>query len=450
MRAAVRAAREAFPDWAGATPRVRRQHLHNFRKALEASRGELAELISGETGRPFWETLNEVDSMISRIATAIETAARRCCSRRNGPPRSVRMIRFKPIGALAVLSSFRMPGLVPNGHIAPALLIGNTLVLKPSPRTPAVGERLAALWNEAGLPPGVLNLVQGSDEIGASLVRDEGLDGVIFTGSFVAGCDVNRALADRPHLMLALEMGGDNPIVVHSARSPQAAAALVLYSAFLSSGQRSSSARRLIVIRDQEGDRFVAKLEQRIRWLRVGFAADRPEPFLGPLIDPSAAQRLLQAQEELRSRGARVLVPLREDPRSASLLHPGLIDVSDLAGSRDAELSGPLLQVIRVPDFDAAIAEANRNEYGLTAALLSDSRDLYDRFWRSVRAGVINWNRPTTGLNERLPFGGLGKSGNHRPGGSFTVDSCSDPVASLESPELALPQTLPPGLLGFG
>jgi succinylglutamic semialdehyde dehydrogenase len=241
-------------------------------------------------------------------------------------------------------------------------------------------------------------------------------------------------------------MGGNNPMVVHDAEDLHAAVTHTLLSAFITAGQRCTCARRLIVVEGARGDDFVSRLVDGIEALRVGLQLDEPAPFMGPLISSSAADAIRAAENELIRQGGRSLVPLRADHRSPALLHPGLVDVTTVVDRGDQEVFGPLLQLVRVRDFDAAIEEANRTAYGLAAALLSDDAGHFDRFLREVRAGVVNWNRQTTGASGRLPFGGLGRSGNHRPAGAWAADYCSDPVATLESSRLETPASLPPGL----
>jgi len=446
---AVAAARAALPAWSAAPPQQRISALHDFANALREDANGFAAAISAETRKPLWEARSEVDTMLAKIPISIESAAARRSEARLEMAGAVGHTRFKAIGVMAVLGPYNFPGHLPNGHIVPALLTGNTVVFKPSERTPGVGERLAELWHRGGLPPGVLNLVRGGRSVGAHLVSQSGLDGVLFTGSYAGGRALQRALCDRPEVLLALEMGGNNPLVVHEAADVEAAVLHTILSAYLTAGQRCTCARRLIVPLGAAGDRFVARLAEAIPRIEVGLPGDQPEPFCGPVISATVAQELLAAQAGLLERGGRALVTLRSDPRDAALLHPGLIDVSRVARAGEAddrELFGPLLQLVRVADFDAAIEEANRSAYGLSAALLSDHPRLYERFWRNVRAGVVNWNRQTTGASSRLPFGGLGRSGNHRPVGSYAVDACSDPIASLECAVLAAPETLPPGL----
>jgi len=443
---AAGAAAEALPAWSGTALTDRIDLMRAYEACLRAERTGLLEAIARETGKPDWEAATEVDAMIAKIGTSIEMLADRRAETAFDLAGARATTRYRPIGVMAVLGPFNLPGHLPNGHIVPALLAGNTVVLKPSELTPHVGRRMLELFEEAGLPPGVVNLVQGGREVGHGLITAPEIDGVLFTGSHRGGSAITRALADRPEVLVALELGGNNPLVVHAAKNIEAAVVHTLLSAFITAGQRCTCARRLIVPDGESGDRFLDRLRIASLGLRVGLRSDRPESFIGPMISAEAAERLREAETGLLERGARSLVRLRDDPRSAAILHPGLIDVSEVDARDDEELFGPLLQVVRVRDFDAAIGEANRTAYGLSAALLSDDRALFERFVREVRAGVINWNRQTTGASARLPFGGIGRSGNHRPAGAWAADYCSDPVASLEAETLERPESLPPGL----
>jgi succinylglutamic semialdehyde dehydrogenase len=292
----------------------------------------------------------------------------------------------------------------------------------------------------------VITIIHGGRDVGEALVTHPQIDGVLFTGSFAAGRAINRALADHPGKIAALEMGGNNPLVVHNVGDLTAAAYATIQSAYLTAGQRCSCARRLILIDGPECVAFLNALLRMIGRIRVGLYTDEPEPFIGPVIDAAAAEKLLAAQAELVRRNAHSLVELRPLRGILNLLTPALIDVTDVADRPDEELFGPILQLIRVKDFDAAIEEANKTRFGLAAGLLSDDRSLYERFFRAVRAGVINWNRPLTGASSALPFGGVGDSGNHRPSAYFAADYCSYPVASLESDRLTMPAALLPGI----
>ncbi|MBA4138417.1 MAG: succinylglutamate-semialdehyde dehydrogenase [Opitutus sp.] len=439
---AVAAARVAFPAWSARPLAERMAVLHAFAAQLTAHKDDLARAISAEVGKPHWEALTEVQSMIGKIDLSIEAHVKRCGEFKS----AIGITRFKPHGVVAVLGPFNFPGHLPNGHIVPALLAGNTVVFKPSELAPGVAEKTVALWRAAGLPDGALQVVQGGRETGAALAAHPDLNGLFFTGSARAGLALNELFARTPEKILALEMGGNNPLIVHRAADRKAAVALTVQSAFLSAGQRCTCARRLIVPSDPEGDAFLVSLIATTRALRVGASTDRPEPFMGPVVSAAAAAQLLRAQRELIERGAEPLVPLLELDAGPAFVAPGILDVTSIRDRDDEEHFGPLLQVIRVADFEAALCEANATAFGLAAGLISDDRALYERFHREVRAGIINWNQQLTGASSGAPFGGVGRSGNHRPSAYFAADYSSYAVASIEVPELKLATQLPPGL----
>lgn len=441
----VTQARQAFPLWAGRSLADRGVILRAYAGILERRRSAFAEIISQEVGKPLWEALGEVQSMIAKVEISIEAQAKRCGEFRSGPA----LTRFRPHGVVAVLGPFNFPGHLPNGHIVPALLAGNTVVYKPSEYAHATASAMAAAWEEAGLPVGALSTLQGGGEAGAALAEHPGIDGVFFTGSARTGLHLAERFARTPEKILALEMGGNNPLVVWDVSNLRAAALIVIQSAYLSAGQRCTCARRLIIPENENGDYLLGQIRGLAERLRVGFPHLRPEPFIGPVISASAAQRLLDAQTQLVSRGATPLMPMRLLQPGTGLLSPGLLDVTPISPRDDEEHFGPLLQVIRVPDFEHALREANATRYGLAAGLISDDRRRYEQFRETVRAGIINWNQPLTGASSGAPFGGIGRSGNHRPSAYFAADYCSYPVASIEHESAAWPETLPKGLEGL-
>jgi len=446
VHTAVTAAINSFENWANKTTADRVAYLETFRERLIAHKDDLSEAISLETGKPLWESATEVDAIIGKIGLSVQAYDQRCgiIKTELGPAAAV--TRFKPHGPVAVFGPFNFPGHLPNGHIAPALLAGNTVILKPSEQAPLVAQRMIELWRDAGLPNGVLNMVQGGRETGIALSRDQRIAGLFFTGSAEVGKALHAQFAGHPEKILALEMGGNNPLIVHDISDFQAAAYLTVQSAFITAGQRCTCARRLIVPAGKEGDIFVRSLISMIGKIRVGKYSDRPEPFMGPVISEKMADNLLNAQYELRDRGGAILVEMKSLDGPGYFLSPGLLDVTKVSNRADEELFGPLLQLIRVDNFDAAIREANNTAFGLVAGLLSDNADLYKELFRRIRAGVVNWNRQTTGATGKMPFGGVGISGNHRPSGYFAADYCAYPVASLEMDRPVLPEVLTPGI----
>ncbi len=445
---ATTAATKALDDWSTTPLNQRINLLHALVQSYRDSKNDLAQSISRETGKPHWEALTEVDSMIAKIPISIEAQEQRCRDQSRDISGATGITRFRPHGVMAILGPFNMPGHLPNGHLVPALLAGNTIIFKPSEKTPLVGQHLIQCCESAGFPPGVVNLLQGGPPVATSLVHDNRVNGILFTGSTAAGQAIHRLLAGDTTKILALEMGGNNPLIVHESQDLNAAALTIIQSAFITAGQRCSCARRLILCRGPQSDTLLQNLIASIQKLRIGFPTDQPEPFMGTVISPQAADSLLAAQRQLISLGGKPLVEMKRGPRSAALLTPGLIDVTAAANRPDVEYFGPWLQLIFVDDFDAAVAEANRTSFGLSAGLLSDNRDVYDRFSSRIRAGVIHWNRPLTGASGSLPFGGIGASGNHRPGGYLAADYAAYPVARLESPKIQLQNKLPPGMMG--
>ncbi|HEY5552860.1 MAG TPA: succinylglutamate-semialdehyde dehydrogenase [Opitutaceae bacterium] len=428
--AAVAAARDAFPEWSRRTLAERESVVRAFAMLVEEEKDAFAAVIASETGKPLWDATSEAVAIVNKVPIAIEAHARRCAEFTGGPA----VTRFRPHGVVAVLGPFNFPGHLPNGHIVPALVAGNTVVFKPSDLTPLTAQRTVELWEKAGAPPGVINLVQGARDTGAALAAHPGIDGLFFTGSARTGLALKRQFAETPGKILALEMGGNNPLVVHRAVDHSTSALLTIQSAYLGAGQRCTCARRLIVPAGAEGDAFVAALVAAVPRIRVGAPDSQPEPFMGPVIRPAVADGLVAAQDELLRRGAIALVPMRRLARETGFVTPGLVDVTAVANREDDELFGPLLQLIRVPDFDAAIREANNTRFGLAAGLISDERALYEKFYASVRAGIINWNQQLTGASSAAAFGGLGASGNNRPAAFLSADYCSHAVASIEVP----------------
>lgn len=443
---AFSAARQAFYSWSATSLESRIEITKRFQELVREDAADFARRISVEMGKPLWEAKTEAAAVAGKVDLAIDALRTRRDTTVSEVNAMRAVTRYKPHGVLGVLGPFNLPAHLPNGHIVPAILAGNTIVFKPSELTPGIAEKMIRFWEQAGLPPGVVNLVQGGRETGMAITNHEELDGLLFTGSSRAGIAINQALANQPQKIVALEMGGNNPLLVHEVQNIEAAAYETVLSAYITSGQRCTCARRLILVEGEESDRFVAALASFLGRIRVGYFDDEAEPFVGPVVNAATGKRIQQAQRELLDRGAKSIVPLQKLRDNDALLSPGLLDISGLSDIEDEEIFGPLLQISQVANFEEAINLANRTRYGLSAGLFSDNQQHYDLFMQKIRAGVVNWNRQTTGASGKLPFGGCGLSGNHRPSGYFAADYCSYPVASLESDQLALPETLQTGI----
>ncbi|MEM9085198.1 MAG: succinylglutamate-semialdehyde dehydrogenase [Pseudomonadota bacterium] len=429
---AVSQARKAWPSWAGAPLANRIESVRRYANEVRKRADELAELIARETGKPIWEARTEVDAVIAKVEISVSAYAERTGKKKfDSALQGTAAVRHKPHGVMAVLGPYNFPAHLPNGHIIPALIAGNTILFKPSEKTPATGELLVECFKAAGISEHVVQLVIGGSAQGKALVAHPGVDGVLFTGSAQAGIAINRSLAANPGKIVALEMGGNNPIVALETPKIDDAAALIVQSAFTTAGQRCTAARRLIV-KDSVYDDLIAALVALTRKLVVGGPLDEPQPFMGPVIDVETAELLNDSFVTLMTAGGKALLAMRQPDEDKPFLTPGIIDTTAVPERPDIELFGPILQVIRVPDLDAGIAEANNTRFGLSASLIGGTPEEYGRFWANIRAGIINWNRPTNGASSSAPFGGIGLSGNHRPAAFYAADYCAYPVASTE------------------
>ena len=425
-------ARRAWPAWAAQPLSTRMELVRRFANEVRKDSDKLATMIARETGKPLWEARTEVESVINKVEISIRAYAERTSQRKlDNAMQGTAALRHKPHGVMAVLGPYNFPAHLPNGHIVPALIAGNAIVFKPSEKTPATAELLVQCFHRAGISAAVVQLLIGGPAEGQALVAHDGIDGVLFTGSAHTGIAINRKLATRPDKILALEMGGNNPIVVWDTPKITDAAAIVVQSAFTSAGQRCTAARRLI-IKTSMYEPLMAEVKRLADRIIFGAPFDEPSPFMGPVIDNQAADGLTESFLYLLSHGGKAIKHLIRPRDDLPFLSPAIIDVSGVKDKPDVELFGPLLQVSQASDLDEAIAEANNTRFGLSASLIGGTPQEYNRFWANVRAGVINWNRPTNGASSAAPFGGVGLSGNHRPSAYYAADYCAYPVASTE------------------
>ncbi len=445
VEAAVAAARAAFPAWAALDYAERLEMVKKFKALVDNAKEELAVLIAEETGKALWDARSEAAAVSGKLAFADESYHERTGRKSRDMKPGNAVITHRPHGVMAVYGPYNFPAHLPNGHITPALLAGNTVVFKPSEQTPAVAEWMVKRWEEAGIPKGVLNLVQGERDTGIALAN-AAIDGLLFTGSCATGKALHAQFAGRPEVMLALEMGGNNPLIVCDVSDIKAAVNETILSAFTGTGQRCTCARRLIVPHWEKANDYIDLLIKSAGNITVGAYNSEPAPFMGPLISLREAERLLAAQENLEKLGGKVLLRMKQLTPGTPFITPGIIDMTGVDNVPDVEYFGPLLQLYRAADNAEAVGLANATSFGLSAAVLCDDHALYQKLSKQIRAGLINWNRQTTGASGAGPFGGIGVSGNHRPAGYYSADYCAYPVASVEIEKLTLPEQLSPGL----
>lgn len=445
IQAAINAARQSLINWSALSFNERLVYLENFTKIITEKQQELTEALALETGKPIWEAKTEITGMIGKLDVSKTAYNDRCKEMTREMQGFSSVTRHKPHGVLVVLGPFNFPGHLPNGHIIPALIAGNTIVFKPSELTSRFAILMTKCWEQAQLPAGVLNLILGAGDVGQALVSSREVDGILFTGSFATGHQIAKASVDFPKRILALEMGGNNPLVVSKPKDIAAAVYLTIQSAFTTAGQRCTCARRLIVINDAIGKEFVQKLCETIPNIKIGAFTEQPEPFMGPLISVRAADKVMQAFNSLVKSGAKVLVGMQKLKENLAFVTPCILDVTGIE-QNDDEVFGPLLRLTWVDNFKDAVIAANNTGYGLSAGLIGNDESEYREFLQNINAGIVTWNRPTVGSSSSAPFGGLGKSGNHRPSAYYAADYCAYPIASMESADLSLPQALNPGI----
>lgn len=448
--AAVQSARSAFKAWRRKPMAERAALLKKYQTALKSREEELVEVIAREVGKPLWEARTELSAMINKVDITISESVRfiadfeipQIMEKTQGA------CRYRPLGVMAVIGPFNFPGHLPNGHIVPALLTGNTVIFKPSEKAPLVGQIMAECFQSAGFPAGVFNLIQGEREVGRRLCVHEGIDGILFTGSYEVGTRIKQDTLQQHWKMLALEMGGKNSAIVWEDADLELALYETLVGAFLTSGQRCSATSRIIVHKKILAS-FVERYHERAKAFSIGYPLDNP--FMGPLIDQGSVDRLMKfigiaTREgcELVMRGKTLELPVRGNYVTPSICLAEDVTLEQTKKSifQQTELFAPSVIILGVDNLDEAIAQANATQYGLVASVFTQNREVYDHCWDGLEMGLINWNRATSGASSRLPFGGLKKSGNHFPTALTATTYCTYPVASLESsqPQSAVEQ----------
>lgn len=445
VEAALKSARQAFIQWKKTTLEERQAIVDVYAKALESNQEKIALTIAQETGKPLWESKTEAAAMVSKVKFSLQSYQERTGEKSELRGENQARLQHKPIGVLAVFGPYNFPCHLPNGHIIPALLAGNSVVFKPSEQSPLCGELMMTLWEQSGLPQGVLNLVQGAKETGVALAQSNELDGLLFTGSAATGKALHQQMAGQVNKMLALEMGGNNPMVIGEDYGDlNACLFTMIQSAFLSAGQRCTCARRIFIPQGTQGDKLLNAFIEAAKGLKIDQPLANEQPFMGSLISAQAAQHILDAQQNLISKGGQPL--LMAQLTAPAFVSPSIIDVTHAKDIPDEEYFGPLVQVYRYTSFESAITMANQTRFGLSAGLVSQDKKQWEEFQDRIRAGVVNWNRPLTGASGDLPFGGIGASGNFRASAYYAADYCAYPMASIMGDKPLFPETLPPGV----
>ncbi len=433
---AVESAKKAYLPWARLSFEERKSYLLRLKEVFETHKQEMIDAICRDTGKSKWDATTEAGALSNKIDITVNFSSKLIAEERisNALPSVDGVIRYKPRGVMAAIGPFNFPAHLPNGHVVPALLAGNTVVFKPSEQTPYVGQVYAQCVEKAQFPPGVFNLIQGDGETGRRLTIHEHVDGILFTGSYEVGQKIKQSTLDHHWKILALEMGGKNATVVWDDAEMQKAIYETLVGAFMSTGQRCSCTSRVIV-HDKIADEFTERFYQAAKKLSIGHYSENP--FMGPLINGAAVEKYLRFQEIANRENCESLMR----GKSLDLKHKGHYVTPSIhlvkkfepnSVYQKSEIFGPNVAIYRSSDFDQTLNIVNSTGYGLVMALFSKNESLYKKALLESRVGLLNWNRTTNGASSKLPFGGMGKSGNDRPSAHFAIQYCTVPVASLE------------------
>lgn len=443
---AVSAARNSFDRWSNYPLEARAEIIENFTKIIQREKESLANLVAIEAGKPLWESKVEVESLVGKLSASLDSYKERCAESSREIKGLQSWTRFRPHGVMAVLGPYNFPLTMANGHIMPALLAGNTVVFKPSELTPLAGVAISQIWQEAGIPPGVMNCVTGAKKVGQSLVEHSDVDGILFVGSHPTGLSILRALATSPEKIVVVEMGGNSPLFIEDfdPAKVDAVVSIIIQSAFISSGQRCSAARRLFI--NEKNWDVLERVCEVISRLKIGDPLGSPEPFYGPMIRPEAVTPVQARFHELVASGGVTILEPRITGPNRTVISPGLVDVRSSTKDRDEEIFGPVLKVIKYQDLQKAIEMGNDTRFGFSTGIVTQHREVYEDFYRKMKTGIINWNQQLTGATKFAPFGGVKQSGNNRPAGYLSSDYCSYAVASFEIEPSGLVVAKTPGL----
>ncbi|MCP4444497.1 MAG: aldehyde dehydrogenase family protein [Myxococcales bacterium] len=430
---AAEAAFDASKDWCALDREQRFEALISLREAIAGRSKELVDAIVLETGKLRSEATGEVGALIGRFNMVKATVdADLAEGQVAGFPGE--QMRYHPLGVVGVIGPFNYPLHLCHAHTIPALLMGNAVVVKGSEITPLCAQVYAQAVADSNIPPGVFNMVQGGGDSGAALAKNSHIRGLCFTGSYRVGREISEAAIERPELLVALEMGGKNTVVVAEDADLRQAAHEIVVGGYLTTGQRCTCTDRVLVHKSRRAELLEA-LVPMVESLRFG-DPESPDSFAGPLATAGGVESLERATQAARDAGARSLATgsCNEGGNfaqaSVHLLPDGLHHVG---GYTDVELFGPDVGVESFATDDEAIAVLRDSEFGLANSVFTFSNERFERFYRETNSGILNRNRSTNQASPRLPFGGLGKSGNYRPAGAHAARNVVASVAVQEN-----------------
>ncbi|MEO5669001.1 MAG: aldehyde dehydrogenase family protein [Bdellovibrionota bacterium] len=431
----VASARRAFKEWKDLGIETRISFLRKFSDELMARKDRIARVMAVEIGKPLEECIAEAQVLKTKIDVTIEHGLKLVEKETLDLGAGSRgEIRYLPKGILVVIGPFNFPTHLSNGHIIPALLMGNVCILKPSEKAPFSAQVYMEAAEAAGFPRGVIQLVQGQGEVAVRLLRNPEVDGVLATTSYEIGAKIQKELGEKTEKIVALEMGGKNAAIVWTGADLDKVADDLIKSSYLTTGQRCTALSR-VYVQEKLLPSLVERVHARAKELVISHPFDEdPKPFMGPIISLAAKDKFLRYSDIAESEGAEVVMrpkALHGIPRKnrkplpeGHYVSPSLNIVpkwNPKSPYQTHEIFGPDLFLCPVRELDEAIAAVNASDYGLAFSFFGGDEALFTKVANDVQTGLAYWNRPTTGASGRLPFGGWKRSGNHWPAGLFAI-----------------------------
>ena len=428
--------KESFPLWHQTPQQQRIEKLFKLKDIFRKRERELAVVISRETGKPLWESVGEAKSLSNKVDVTLKASLKLMQNKtvKTLDGKKAGKIFYKGHGLIAIIGPFNFPMHLAHGGILPALALGNSVLFKPSEKTPASGQLLAECYHELNLPKGVFQMIHGDGKIASAICKNKSIDGIFFTGSFQTGQKIKESVLKDYWKLLALEMGGKNSAIIWDYSNLDSVVKEILKGSFWTAGQRCTSTSRIIVNK-KIADQFLPALIENTKNISVGFWKDNP--FMGPLIDKKSVDRFFHYQSFLSEKENVKTLLKGQGIKNLNgwYVTPGLykMKLDKKCPFQKEETFTPQVAVYEVETIEEALQIVNHSGYGLALSLFTDSHALQKKVFYGTKTGLFYINRSTCGASPYLPFGGQGRSGNNRPAGSFTVYSSGFPVTLLEN-----------------
>lgn len=439
VESVVESAVEGHKFWKRITIDERIGFLKKYQEQVIARKDEIARAISLEMGKPLWEALGEANSVVGKVDVTINDSLPRVRDQEfeNIMPGIKGALAYRSLGPALIIGPFNFPCHLANTQILSALITGNSVIFKPSEKTAYSAQLLIDCFHEAGFPNGVVNLIQGGGEIARRLLTYKEIKGVYFTGSKEVGLEVLKSTHQDLSKLVALELGGKNPGILHHDANLDVALEELLKACYLTSGQRCTS-NSIIAIHENIAEEFIDKFHKISKKIIVDHPIDyEKEPFMGPLVDQRSVDSYLLYMGMAKREGFDEVMRGKQ----ISKKHNGYYVSPSIHYSESwkedslflqSEIFGPNCTFVKYKEIEEAIDIANATEYGLAAGVFTNDEALFKKCFEEIDAGLINWNRSTCGASPKLPFGGLKNSGNYHPAAVAMIDSCVLQKASLQ------------------